>query len=157
MINRIRIELMNIRAGLITTFFLALLLGLWRVFDSRTFLFLQILLCCFLLYMLLHILENRVRIFSGRQLLSILIAFTLISFMTLNIDRSRSFFLLKWVGQYENTSGTTVEYIATKKSLSTSEVTALNQRVQEQKESIMLKGDGGKVKLTLIGRSFVKV
>lgn len=154
--TRIRSEIDNFIVGLFAAFVTSLFLIIWRILDRETFLFLQIIVVCIMTYLLFFLLSNRFESFRGREMVATLIAFTLISFTTLNIDRSRSFFLLKWVGQYESTSGVSIQEIAKMKSLTETEVSAIQQRVQEQKQSIMLTGSGANLRLTTIGRIFVK-
>lgn len=153
---RIKNEIQNLKSGIIATVICGFLLGVLRIFDSKTFLFLQILACCLFTYIALSIFFRRRPSLIGRELVAVLIAFTIVGFLTLNIDRSRSFFLLKWVSQYESSSGVTVEEIAKAKNLSGLDVQALQQRVGEQKQSIMLSANGEKVRLTVFGRLFVK-
>ena len=131
------------------------LLAIWRQFDSKTFSFLQIIFVTLLIAIAIY----SITIFSGgslskqllqRQLAIIAITFTVLSFFVLNIDRSRSFYLLKWVSSYE-TAGVTSSQLATEKHLIGRDLTDILQRIDEQKASGTIQDVNGKLKLTALG------
>jgi hypothetical protein len=102
-------------------------------------------------------LENRFSaLLRGRELTSIVLAFTLISFVTLNVDRSRSFYLVKWVSESGDT-GTTLQEISKSKNFSPEDVKDFSQRINEQKESGTLKVENGQIKVTFLGSVVVAV
>jgi hypothetical protein len=132
-----------------------LILAFWRLFQNSTFLFTQILIVTAILgvivYFISSILENRFSaLLRGRELTSIVLAFTLISFVTLNVDRSRSFYLVKWVSESSDT-GTTLQEISKSKNFSREDIKDFRQRINEQKESGTLKLENGRIKVTFLG------
>jgi hypothetical protein len=138
-----------------------LILGFWRFFQNSTFLFLQILIVTAILgaliYFITTIVENRFSsLLRGRELTSIVVAFTLISFFTLNIDRSRSFYLIKWVSESSNT-GTTIQEISRIQNFSSADIADFRQRIQEQEESGTLKVENGRIKVTFLGSIVVSI
>ena len=80
----------------------------------------------------------------------------LLSYSVLNIDRSRSFYLNKWIS-VSGQQGITVEHLAKKYNLSPQDFDDLVQRVGEQKESRTIVEMDGKLHLTLLGKIIVAV
>ena len=157
----IRRELKTILISVLITIIGLLLLGLWRFFQDSTFLFIQILTVTaglgFVIYLISFMLENRVSaILRSRELAIIVLSFTLLSFFTLNIDRSRSFFLLKWVSESSD-QRTTLQEIGISQNFSIKDMQDFKQRIQEQKESGTLKEENGQIKVTTLGSAIVAV
>ena len=157
----IRRELKTILISVLITILGFLLLGLWRFFQDSTFLFTQILLVTaglgFVIYLITFMLENRVStLLRSRELAIIALTFTLLSFFTLNIDRSRSFFLLKWVSE-SSEKGITLEEIGKSQNFSIRDVEDFKQRIQEQKDSGTLKEENGQIRVTALGSAIVSV
>jgi hypothetical protein len=110
-----------------------------------------------IVYLFSSVLENRFgALLRGRELTSIVFAFTLISFVTLNVDRSRSFYLIKWVSESSKT-GTTLQEISESKNLSPEDIKDFRQRINEQKESGTLKVENGQIKVTFLGSIVVAI
>jgi hypothetical protein len=113
------------------------MMGLLRIFSRETFLFIQIVIVSFLLLCTTYIFARisvRSRWILGSEIYLTVFAFTLTSFLLLNIDRSRSVYLLKWIDS-SNSQGITyeeLEVIAYRESFGKQ---ALNQRLAEQIES----------------------
>lgn len=157
----IRRELKTILISVLITILGFLLLGLWRFFQDSTFLFTQILLVTaglgFVIYLITVMLESRVSaLLRSRELAIIVLTFTLLSFFTLNIDRSRSFFLLKWVSE-SSESGTTLQEISVSQNFSVKDIEDFKQRIEEQKESGTLKEENGQIRVTALGSTIVSV
>jgi hypothetical protein len=157
----IKREFNTVLISVLVTILGFLLLGIWRFFQDSTFLFTQILIVTaglgFLIYIITLMLENRVSaVLRSRELAIIVLTFTLLSFFTLNIDRSRSFFLLKWVSE-SSESGTTLQEISVSQNFSVKDIEDFKQRIQEQKESGTLKEENGQVKVTVLGSAIVTV
>ena len=74
--------------------------------------------------------------------------------MLLNIDRSRSIFLLKWVESYGET-GLTSKIIAHDHNLSENDYVVIVQRIGEQEQSGMLVVRDEEIFMTKIGEVFV--
>ena len=156
-----RREFKTVLISVLVTIFGFLLLAIWRFFQDSTFLFTQILIVTaglgFLIYLISFMLENRVSaLLRSRELAIIVLTFTLLSFFTLNIDRSRSFFLLKWVSE-SSESGTTLQEISASQNFSVKDIEDFKQRIEEQKESGTLKEENGQVKVTALGSAIVSV
>ena len=156
-----RREFKTVLISVLVTIFGFLLLAIWRFFQDSTFLFTQILIVTaglgFLIYLISFMLENRVSaLLRSRELAIIVLTFTLLSFFTLNIDRSRSFFLLKWVSE-SSESGTTLQEISVSQNFSVKDIEDFKQRIEEQKESGTLKEENGQVKVTALGSAIVSV
>lgn len=138
-----------------------LILAFWRLIQNSTFLFTQILVVTLILGVLVYffssIFESKFStVLRGRELTSIVLAFTIISFITLNVDRSRSFYLVKWVSESSDT-GTTLQEISKSKNFSPEDIKDFRQRINEQKESGTLKVENGQIKVTLLGSIVVSV
>ena len=153
----LRRELANLVSGFLATFILFLIIFVWRIFNSSWFLFLQILSSSVLLYSALLYLGKKLSWISGKELVSVLIAFTITCTFLLNIDRSRSFFVLKWVNVYSTNGYTTLDTIVTKKQFDTLQKEALKQRIAEQGESFTLSIQDDKLSLTFLGVAIVKI
>ena len=156
-----RREFKTLLVSLLVTFVGFLILALWRLFQNSTFLFTQILIVTVILgvlvYLFSSILESRFSaVLRGRELTSIVLAFTIISFITLNVDRSRSFYLVKWVAESSDT-GTTLQEISKSKNFSPEDIKDFRQRINEQKESGTLKVENGQIKVTFLGSVVVAV
>ena len=154
-------EFRTVLVSIFVTILGFLILGFWRFFQDSTFLFLQILTVTAILgaiiYFITVMFENRLSaLLRGRELTSIVVAFTLISFFTLNIDRSRSFYLIKWVSESGDT-GTTLQEISKSKNFSPEDIKDFRQRINEQKESGTLKVENGQIKVTFLGSIVVSV
>ena len=154
-----RREFLTILLSVIFTCIALIFLAILRQFDDVTFLFLQILfitiLVAILVYGLSFIpLSRFTAVFHGRELAITLIVFTLLSFTTLNIDRSRTFYLLKWVS-IAGEAGTSTTDMAKKYNFSGQDIIDIRQRVEEQTESRSIVEVDGKLKLTLLGKLIV--
>lgn len=130
-------------------------LAIWRHFDSKTFSFLQIIFVTFIagiaIYSLTIFLNGSLsRLLVHRQLAIIAITFTVLSFFVLNIDRSRSFYLIKWVGSYE-TAGISSSQLANEKHLIGRDLIDILQRIDEQKASGTIQEVNGRLKLSPLG------
>lgn len=119
------------------TLLLLAVLAIWRYFETNTFLFIQIIVCSIILLSLFYLLRlsgSKLKFFNGNELLIIAISFIVVTFLLLNIDRSRSFFLLKWVDS-SGSNGITVQEIQKQKNLSEADLIAVRQRIKEQDQS----------------------
>jgi hypothetical protein len=161
LVSVLKREFKTILVSIFVTILGFLILGFWRFFQNSTFLFLQILTVTAILgaiiYFITTMVENRFSaLLRGRELTSIVVAFTLISFFTLNIDRSRSFYLIKWVSESSN-SGTTLQEISKNQNFSNADIADFRQRIQEQRESGILKVENGQIRITVLGAVVVAV
>ena len=112
-ISIVRSELKTIISSLAGAILILLFLVIWRTFDTETFLFLQICatsLFAYVALMLIRITGKR-SIFLNQELAVIAISFVIITTLTLNIDRSRSVFVLKWVNELSSSSSVKIEEI----------------------------------------------
>jgi hypothetical protein len=82
-------------------------------------------------------------------------ALFLASFLLLNIDRSRSVYLLKWIGANSTNDFVTMQVIVEKYHLSFEGKAALEQRIAEQRQASMVKIEGEKLSLTTKGKVFL--
>lgn len=156
-----RRELLTILLSVIFTFIAFIFLAILRLFDDTTFSFLQILLVTMLVAIFVYglsfiPLSRFTAVFHGRELAITLVVFTILSFTVLNIDRSRSFYLLKWVSIAGNT-GTSTADIAEKYNLTGQDFIDIRQRIEEQKESGSITEVDGKLKLTFLGKLIVNI
>lgn len=150
-------ELRNFSRGVITLLLVLFLLYVWRYFDTSIFLFLQIAFCSIAVLFFLYLLTLfKFRFFQQREMISVLIAFVFCSTLLLNIDRSRSVYILKWVEDYQSETFVSIEKIAEAKNFSNLEASALKQRVMEQKQTLMLTSRGSGLRLTGMGEIFIK-
>lgn len=130
-------------------------LAFWRLFDSKTFTFHQIILVCVtmgsFIYLFTFFKSGRIaRTLLGKELAAILLIFTILSFLILNVDRSRSVYLLKWV-EMSASSGISSAELSDRIGFSRIERVDFEQRIDEQIHSGTIKLDGEKLKLTLVG------
>lgn len=135
--NFLREESIKLFMSMGVTLLLLAVLAIWRYFETNTFIFIQIIVCSIILLSLLYLLRlsnSKFKFFNGNELLIIAISFIVVTFLLLNIDRSRSFFLLKWVDS-SGSNGITVQEIQKQKNLSESDLVAVEQRIQEQDQS----------------------
>lgn len=135
------------------------LIALWRLFDPNSFLFLQILFCSSIFLLFLYSLRLRkfpFKLINGNELLIVSISFILVTFLLLNIDRSRSFFLLKWV-ESSGTQGTSIRELQKLKNLSDSDLAAVKQRVREQDQSGFLYKENERIYISFQGKILVFV
>ena len=161
MSNRAKEEILTLVVALSITMIGFCLLALIRLFDPNTFLFIQILILSILLLITLYTYTAKSKnkmsiILRGRELVSIVILFALLSFSLLNIDRSRSVYLLKWVSISEQSELTSQEFIGSRAN-SKLDVRDLTQRLNEQKSigTISIRGD--RIELTTMGRFIVRL
>ena len=155
----LRREMKKVVTGLLSSFLLFLAIASWRAFDSRTFLFIQILVSTIALLFFLYLISYffQVSFFREQELLSIFIAFTLVSFLLLNIDRSRSVFLIKWVGQATQVGETSTEQLFVSKDLSLADKKAILQRIEEQGQIRFIDAKENNLSLTWSGQLFFKL
>lgn len=119
------------------TILLLAILAIWRLVETNTFIFIQIIICTLILLLTLYSLrltKFKSKFLKGNELLVISISFIIVTFLLLNIDRSRSFFLLKWVESVGN-NGISLTELQKQKILSDTDITAIKQRIQEQDQS----------------------
>ena len=119
------------------TILLLAILAIWRLLETNTFIFIQIMICTLILLLALYSLRLtrfRSRFLKGNELLVISMSFIIVTFLLLNIDRSRSFFLLKWVEDVGN-KGISVTELQKQNNLSDADIIAIKQRIQEQDQS----------------------
>ena len=157
--NRIlRREIKSIATGIIATFLLFVFVYAFRLTSNEVFLFIQIITCSFVLYLLLLVIGTKIVFFQNRELLSVLIAFTIVATLLLNIDRSRSFFVLKWVSEYSKDGEIQPEQLILKKNLGYLDKKAIQKRIEEQIQSQTISiNDKGQIKLTMLGQLIVKI
>lgn len=131
--RQIFFDIKTLAAGLIASVVTLLALGAWRRIDVETFLFIQILVLTFFLYLSLLFMSKKRFVFAdARELTVVLIVFLVVTSTTLNIDRSRSFATLKWVSQMQASGPVSIEEIKIMKRLSPEETEAFEQRIAEQ-------------------------
>jgi hypothetical protein len=157
--KRIKDETTTLVVALSVTVIGFCLLAFVRLFDPDTFLFIQILILSILLLITLYAYtakrKGRLSVtLRGRELISVVIMFTLLSFSLLNIDRSRSVYLLKWVSVSEKTGLTSQEFIDSHAN-SKLDVRDLTQRVREQKSIRTISIHDDQIKLTSLGTIIV--
>lgn len=150
-------ELRKVFAGLICTMFSMLILSVWRQYDSKTFLFIQIVSVTIFSYILFLRIENKAKYFSGNSMVAALISFTLLTSLALNIDRSRSVLVIKWVYQLSSHSTTNIDEIASFKNLTLNEIPAIEQRLKEQSEIGLLREQTANYSLSLAGKLFIAI
>lgn len=145
--------------GFLASLILLAILGLWRIFDTDMFIFIQIILATILLYLvsLLAPFMKPLQRVVGQEFLIILIAFTITSTLLLNIDRSRSVFLVKWVYENSKEAPIPIEDLIKLKNLSATEGLSIAQRVGEQGQMAFIKESGSGLEVTLAGRFFIQM
>jgi len=155
----VRNELSTIFSSFAGAILVFLSLAIWRTFDNTTFIFVQICTSCFLVYIGLMIfrISGKKNIFVNRELAVVAISFIIITSFALNIDRSRSVFVLKWVNELSISSSVQIEEIAEFKNLSPLDSAAVAQRLDEQKQLGMLREVGDGYELSLLGKIFIKL
>jgi hypothetical protein len=158
--NRVKRESGTILVSLTITLLAFSVLAFIRFFDSETFLFTQLLVLSvfFLFFLYLYTTKRQDRlskILQGRELVSVLVVFTVLSFLLLNIDRSRSVYLLKWVSTSESFQLRSQEFLNLHAN-SGIEIRDLQQRLTEQEsiKTITVSDEG--VELTTFGRFIIK-
>ena len=159
MLKKFRTEIRKILTGIVTTLLAMLVIAVWRQFDTNTFIFLQILLVTLLIAILCYALSENIylkKFLHQNELVAALIPFVIVSFLLLNIDRSRSIYVVKWVGANQNV-GVTLEELRTSKNLTPSEFSAIQQRISEQVQSGTLIEADSKIRLTARGKFMLKV
>ena len=135
-------------------------LAIVRRFDSGTFLFIQISALSVLLVFSLYLFSSNFHgklasIVRGRELVSVLVMFTILSFSLLNIDRSRSVYLLKWISVAESPTLTPKVFIDSH-AQSEQDIRDLTQRLHEQEALGSVSLDLDSLKLTALGQIIVK-
>lgn len=80
-------------------------------------------------------------------------AFTISSFLLLNIDRSRSVYLIKWVGQSQEETLRFDDLVVTK-NLAESDAAAIRQRIDEQSQIKFIYEEEQTLHLTVLGKTF---
>jgi len=145
--------------GFLASLVLLAVLGIWRIFDTDMFIFIQIVSATILLYLvsLLAPFMKPLQGVIGREFLIILIAFTITSTLLLNIDRSRSVFLVKWVYENSKEAPIPIEDLIKLKNLSATEGLSITQRVGEQGQMAFIKESGSGLEVTLAGRLFIQM
>jgi len=133
-------------------------LSIWRHLDSDVLLIAQILIVVFLLYALFLLFAGirQPKSSAFHRLVASLVAFTILSFSLLNIDRSRSVYVLKWVSESSTSfESVTVSSLATVHELSGNDVSAFKMRLSEQTELGFLHESNGAYRLTIMGSVFI--
>jgi hypothetical protein len=151
-------DLGEIIFGTILSVLAFLLLSIWRSFDTSTLLFIQIIIVTIASYALLLIYAQvrKSRSTHPHRLFASLMVFVLLSFLLLNIDRSRSVHVLKWVSQTNSDfEKANIQSITETYHLQPSEIKAYDARLREQTELGFLSEKSGDFQLTLLGRLFV--
>ena len=130
-------EAVKVLYGFLFTAIMMFLLAALRAITVDNFLFLQIVFVSvsllFLTYFFSRSKWSNKRI-CGNEIYLVLFAFTISSFLLLNVDRSRSVYLLKWVDA-AGANGITSLELNSKASVNDLGKIALNQRIDEQIES----------------------
>jgi thiol:disulfide interchange protein len=150
-------ETKKILFGLLFTLVMLIVVALLRSITVSTFLFSQIVFVSVLMLFMTYfwsISRWRNSHIRGNEIYLILFAFTITSFLLLNVDRSRSVYLLKWVDA-AGTKGISSSELASKASANDLGITALEQRIAEQIETGNLKKDSkGYLRSTNQGKIF---
>lgn len=158
-----RIALFSVIIVLEIIFCFALLWILRRYFISGDLLFEQLTITAVLgptiLWAIAHLLKSRTRTskgtmtnFSWMTLLSILLFWSFAQFTLLNIDRSRSFFLIAWVDQGKVAMTNDSYSFAKVSSPEVLNLKGMTQRVDEQISRGILKKDNNRLELTIKGK-----
>ena len=90
-------------------------------------------------------------------ILGLVLAYLSTSLMLLNVDRSRSFYVLSWINEYEFP---TLEDQRTYRMVRSNEILAvipINERITEQVHRGFVTSQGGKLVLTFKGRSALSI
>lgn len=150
-------EIRKVFLSLLTSLFILLLLAFWRFFDIKTFIFIQIFISSLFLLSILYLLRySRVNLksFNGNEMINIILGMLLVLFLILNIERSRSIFLLKWV-EAAGKNGITISELSIQKDLSKSDLNAIVQRVEEQDQTGFLFTKNERIYITSSGKILV--
>lgn len=140
--------------GVIFGIILIILISIWRFYDTKTFLFLQLMVISLVMQLLMFIFlirKNYVNFIADNWIVVFLIGFTIASVLLLNVDRSRSFYTIKWVGNYGQ-NGVSQSSLTHELKLTPSEVIAISQRLTEQVQSGTLYKSEGIYRLTSRGK-----
>ena len=156
----VRREITFLFVSAILTVLAFLILAIWRQFDSTTFSFQQILLTSFVLGIGIYIFtffsrSKLSKILMGKEMAAVLLIFTVLSFLILNVDRSRSVYLLKWI-EMSSSDGISSEELSQRLGFSKVERADIEQRIKEQISSHTLTRANDKIKLTSTGRFLTK-
>lgn len=157
--NLVKREGITLAVALSVTLIGFCVLAVVRLIDSETFLFIQILVLSGLLLFSLYLLSSNPHaylgsIVRGRELVSVLVMFTFLSFSLLNIDRSRSIYLLKWISVSESSSLTPKDFIDSH-AQSEQDIRDLTQRLHEQEALGSVSLDSDSLNLTALGQIIV--
>lgn len=155
--NVLFLEFRKVLLGIICTVFSLFILSIWRHYDSETFLFIQIICVTFFSYLFFLTVESKIKYFNGNSLVAALISFTLVTSLALNIDRSRSVQVIKWVYQLSSHSAVSIEEIARFKDLTLNEIPAIEQRLKEQHDLGLLHEQDENYSLSFSGNLFIKI
>jgi hypothetical protein len=150
-------EITKIFGGLIFLLFNFLLIGLWRLYDVKTFLFLQIVITHSLSLLICYLFSAlRKPKWKGQELLMFFMSLFLVSVMLLNIDRSRSVFLLKWAHE-AGAVGIKSSALAEESSLKSDNKQDYLLRINEQVQSKNLKIENNYVKISTQGKFLINL
>ena len=150
-------EVKKIFISILTSLLILLILAFWRIFEIRTAIFIQIFISSLFLLSILYLLRySRVNLksFNGNEMISIIIGMLLVLFLILNIERSRSIFLLKWV-EAAGRNGITISELSIQKDLSKSDLNAIIQRVEEQDQTGFLFTKNERIYISSSGKILV--
>jgi len=136
-----------------------------RNFDKlRVPLFEQILLATFLsaaLFLLISLLIKKFKVFSLDEtvallLISVLLCIVVLPLSLVNVDRSRSFYVLSWVenGSFYSSDAGIQFRVESTEAL---DVTGVEQRVKEQLDRGLIEKSNGQFHLTPSGRFMLKI
>lgn len=149
-------EIEKILIGLLFTAIAFLVLAAVRIFSTNLFLFLQIVIVSLLLLLFAYFLSRKstfAKWLLGSEIYVTIFAFTLTSFLLLNVDRSRSVYVLKWIDvqRVEGISFEELLEIGKKEAMNRS---SLKQRLEEQIQSgNVYREDNGFYRTTLRGHA----
>lgn len=158
---KLKNELFNVIISLIISFFSLLIISVWRIFDTKTFLFTQIVtissVVLFFSYGLANLKTKSWTFFiRGNEMLAGLMVFVVLSSSLINVDRSRSIFVLKWISSSQEL-GISESELALKHQESGIGTTAISQRVREQIQIGTVAIESNKLHLTLRGRVILRI
>ncbi len=157
-VNSLAQDLKSIAWGVCFSILAFTILCIWRQFADGDFIFVQILWISLLVYLLLLIPSSKRFPVNGFQRLLIsLIVFLILSTLLLNIDRSRSVFLLKWTKEVGISHSVSAESIIRYKHFPLSDLSPISQRLNEQSQLGTLNKSGSHYSLTLVGRLIVRL
>ena len=134
-----------------------ILLSFIRQFNQKQFLFISLILVYIIVLGSAYIFSflNERDTVRNRILSLTAISFLLVSFLVLNIDRSRSFYLLKWVAVEPD--GVSLEQLQRIHDLTPSDTEAISQRLTEQRQSHTIHESNGVFRVTFVGHIIFKV